>query len=97
MRIIRKFEKRKIYSSFRDNAWDAGLANVQLISKYNNEFCSLFSVSYIFSKYAWVIPLKGEKGVAITNASQKNFSDPNLKTNKIYVAKGNEFYNRSMK
>ena len=93
MQIIRKFEKRKICSSFRDNAWDAGLANIQLIGKYNNECCSLFSVSDIFSKYAWVIPLQDKNGVAITNAFQKNFSDPNLKTNKICVAKGSEFYN----
>ena len=31
--IIRKFEKRKVYSSFRDNVWGADLADMQLISK----------------------------------------------------------------
>ena len=33
--IIRKFEKRKIYSSFIENIWGADLANKQLISKFN--------------------------------------------------------------
>ena len=33
--ITRKFKKRKLYSSFKDNIWSAHLANMQLISKYN--------------------------------------------------------------
>ena len=33
--IIRKFEKRKIHSSFKDNIWDADLAGMQSISKFS--------------------------------------------------------------
>ena len=33
--IIRKFEKRKVYSTFKDNIWGADLADMQLLSKYN--------------------------------------------------------------
>ena len=33
--IIRKFKKRKIYSSFRDNVWGVDLADMQSLSKYN--------------------------------------------------------------
>ena len=33
--IIRKFKKRKVYSSFKDNIWSADLADMHLISKYN--------------------------------------------------------------
>ena len=36
--IIRKFEKGKVYSSFKDNNSDADLADIQLISKFNKEF-----------------------------------------------------------
>ena len=32
--IIRKFEKRKVYSSFKDNIFGADFAHMQLISKY---------------------------------------------------------------
>ena len=35
--IIRKFEKRKVYSSFKDNIWGVDLADMQLTSKYNNK------------------------------------------------------------
>ena len=36
--IIRKFQKRKIYSAFKDNIWAADLADMQLISKFNKGF-----------------------------------------------------------
>ena len=59
--IIRKFKKRKVYSSFRDNIWGADLADMQLLSKLNKGFRFLLCVIVIFSKYAWVILLKGKK------------------------------------
>ena len=33
--IIRKFKKRKEYSSFKDNMWGADVVHMQLISKFN--------------------------------------------------------------
>ena len=51
----------------------------------------------IFSKYAWVIPLKDKKGVTIVNAFQNILDDSKRKPNKIWVDKGNELYSRSMK
>ena len=33
--IIRKFKKRKVYSSFRDNIWGVDLTDMQLLSKFN--------------------------------------------------------------
>ena len=33
--IIRKFNKRKVYSSFKDNIWGADLADMQLLRKFN--------------------------------------------------------------
>ena len=40
---------------------------------------------------------KDEKGIIITNAFQKILDEPNRETNKIWVDKGSEFYNRSTK
>ena len=59
--IIRKFNKRKAHSSFIDNIWGADLADMQLISKFNKGFRFLLCVVDIYSKYAWVIPLKDKK------------------------------------
>ena len=70
---------------------------MQLISKFNKGIRFLLCVIDIYSKYAWVIPLKDKKGVTIVNAFQKILDDLKRKPNKIWVDKGSEFYNRSMK
>ena len=70
---------------------------MQLISKFNKGFRFLVCVIDIFSKYSWVVLLKYKKDVSIVNAFQKNLDDSNRKPNKIWVDKGSEFYNRSVK
>ena len=50
----------------------------------------------MFSKYAWVIPLKDKNGTSVVNAFQKIISKER-KPNKIWVDKGSEFYNQSFK
>ena len=44
---------------------------MQLISKFIKVFRFLSCVIDSFSKYAWVVPLKDQKGVTITNDFQK--------------------------
>ena len=70
---------------------------MQLISKFIKGFTFLLCVIDIFSKYAWVVPLKDKKGVSIVDAFQKILDDSNRKPNKIWVDKGSEFYNNSFK
>ena len=70
---------------------------MQLISKLNKGFRFLFCVIDIFSKYAWVVPLKNKKGISIVNAFQKIIDKSGRKPNKIWVDKGSEFYNDSFK
>ena len=66
---------------------------MQLISKFNKGFRFLLRVIDIFSKYAWVVPLKDKKGVSIVDAFQKILDKSARKPNKIWVNKGSEFYN----
>ena len=70
---------------------------MQLMSKLNKGFRFLLCVIGIYSKYAWVIPLKDEKGITLTNAFQKTLNESKRKSNKIWVHKGRKLYNRSMK
>ena len=70
---------------------------MQLISKFNKEFKFLLWVVDIFSKYSCDISLKDKKVIIITNAFQNNLDVSNHNSNKIWVDKGCEFYNRSMK
>ena len=69
--IIRKFKKGEVYSSFRDNIWGLDLADMKSLSKYNKVMKYLSCAIDLFSKYAWVIPLKDKKGTNIVNAFQK--------------------------
>ena len=56
--VIRKFKKRKVYSYFKDNIWGVDLADMQLINKYNKGIRYLLCAIDLFSKYAFVVPLK---------------------------------------
>ena len=93
--IIRKFKKRKVYSSFRDNIWGADLADMQSLSKYNKGIKYLLCAIDLFSKYAWVVPLKDRRRITI-NAFQKIISK-RRKPYKIWVDQGGEFYNKLFK
>ena len=62
---------KKVYSSFRDNIWGVDLADMQSLGKYNNGIKYILYVIDLFSKYAWVIPIKDKQGTSIVNAFKK--------------------------
>ena len=67
------------------------------LSRYNKGFKYLLCAIDLFSKYAWVIPIKDKKGTSIVNAFKKIVSKGQRKPNKIWVDQGCEFYNQSSK
>ena len=69
---------------------------MQSLSKYNKRIKYLLCAIDLFSKYAWVVPLKDKRGISIVNAFQKIISK-GRKPNKIWVDQGSEFYNNSFK
>ena len=81
--LLENLKKRKVYSSFKDNIWDAALADIQLISTFNKGFRFLLCSIDIFNQYAWVVPLKDKKGVTIVNAFQSILKNSNKNLNKI--------------
>ena len=94
--IIRKFRKRKVYSSFRDNIWGVDVADMQSLSKYNKGIEYLLCAIDLFGKYAWVTPVKYKKRTSTVNAFQKIISK-GRKPNKIWVDHGSEFCNEYFK
>ena len=96
--VTRKKKKKnnKIIALARSKL-EVNLADMQLLSRYNEGIRFLLCVIDIFSKYAWVVPLKDKKGISIVKAFQIILQKSNRKPNKIWVDKGSEFYNASFK
>ena len=95
--VIRKFNKRKIYSQFKDNTWGVDLTDTRLLSKKKKGIKYLLCAIDLFSKYAFVVPLKDKIVISITNALNKIIKQSNRKPNKIWVDQGGEFYNHVFK
>ena len=81
--LLGNLKKRKVYSSFKDNIWGVDLADMQLISKYNKGIKYLLCAIDLFSKYAFVVPLKEKKGTTIVDAFQSILKNSKRKSNKI--------------
>ena len=95
--IINKFDKRKVCSQFKDNIWGVDLADMQSLSRKNKGIKYLLCAMDLYSKYAFVIPLKDKKGISIVNAFNKIIKQSNRKPTKIWVDQGGEFYNNVFK
>ena len=77
-KIIRKFKKRNVHSSFRDNIWGADLPDMQSLSKINKGIKYLLCVINLFSKYAWVVFIKTkEESVLLIHFKKQSQQDTN--------------------
>ena len=87
-----------IVRDFRETDLLPGVALKMKISQTKNKGIRfLLHVIDNVSKYPWVITLADKKGTTITNAFQKKLDRSNRKPPKMWVDKGSEFYNRSIK
>ena len=87
-RLLENLRDEKL--SFRDNIWGVDLADMQSLSKYNKGIKYLLCAIDLFSKYAWVVPLKDKREITIVNAFPKIISK-GRKPNKMWVYQGCEF------
>ena len=51
----------------------------------------------LFTKYAFVVPLKDKKGASVVKGFEKIVSESGRQRNKIWVYQGSEFYNKVFK
>ena len=101
--IRRKFVKRRVIitgkntGSSIDNTWTADLVDIQPYSRWNKGYKYLLTVLDVFSKYAWVAPIKDKKGETITNAFSGIINKSKRKPAYLWTDKGTEFYNSNFK
>ena len=95
--VIKKINKRKVYSQFKDNIWGVDLADMQSLSRKKKGIKYLLCAIDLYNKYPFVIPLKDKKGVSIVNAFDKIIKQSRRKPNEIWEDQGSEFYNNVFK
>lgn len=88
--------RRTIVSGIRDT-FQADLVSVQNLARYNNGFQYFLTVIDVFSRYAWVIPIKNKKGSTIATAFDDLFSSEENRPRKLHTDLGSEFYNAHVK
>ncbi|XP_061192263.1 uncharacterized protein LOC133200489 [Saccostrea echinata] len=92
----RGFRRRQVVVQGIDYQWEADLADVQNLSKYNDGIKYLLVVVDVFSRYLWVRALKDKKAQTVIGAFKDILSD-SRKPKAIRTDKGTEFYNRYLK
>ena len=95
--IRRKFKTRKVIVNHIDEIWSADLVFMDKLSNWNKGFKYLLTVIDVFSKFAWVVPLKDKKGSSITTAFADIIKTYKRKPEYLWVDKGSEFYNKTFK
>jgi Integrase core domain/Chromo (CHRromatin Organisation MOdifier) domain len=91
--VLRKFPRRKTYSSGIDDLWQSDLVDISIISKHNDGMNFLLTAIDVFSKYAFVIPLKNKKATTVRDAFATLISE--RKPNYLQTDKGSEFINET--
>ena len=79
-----------------DNTWCSDLVEMPKFSKWNKGYRYLLMVLDVFSKYGWIVPLKDKKGESVA-AAFKSILSEGRKPQLLWVDKGKEYYNKSVK
>ena len=93
--LRRRFNRCKIISSKPNEQWQADLVDLQKFSKNNDGYKYLLTIIDIFSKYAFVVPIKSKSGKNIKDAFELVFKD--RFPSKIQTDRGKEFVNSEFK
>ena len=80
-----------------DTQWQADLADLSNLSKSNDKHRYLLCIIDVFSKYAWVVPIKDKNGktlvIAFKSVLKRGRSPKSLQTDKGTEFKNKEFQN----
>ena len=90
----KNYPRRKIIVNHINEIFAADLVEMQKFSKLNKGYRYLLTCIDIFSKFAWVIPLKDKRGITIKNALEKIFKQ--RKSKFLWTDRGTEFYNKQV-
>ena len=89
----RHFKRNRVIVGSIDQQWQMDLADMQSMQKFNDEYRYLLVCIDVFSKYAWVVPLKDKTGPTLVEAFKVILAS-GRKPEKIMTDQGTEFLNK---
>ena len=90
----RNFKRNRVIVGGIDEQWQTDLADMQSLKQYNDGYRYLLVCIDVFSKYAWIVPIKSKTGPALVEAFKVILSS-GRKPHKIMTDQGTEFFNKS--
>jgi hypothetical protein len=92
---VRKvFPRRKTYAEGIHDLFQADLADMQQLSRFNDGYRFILTCVDVFSKRTFAIPLKDKKGSSVAAAFDKIFTE--VKPSMIQTDRGTEFLNQQV-
>ena len=95
-RILKKFPRNKVLTRGIDDLWQIDLTDMQNISKDNKNLYLVTCID-VFSKFAWVTPIKNKKADNVLEAFKSIINSGIRKPNKLQSDEGTEFLNSKFK
>ena len=92
--IKRKFRRRKVITGGINHQFQADLVDLQNIKRVNDNTAYLLTCIDVFSKYAYVIPLKTKTGKALVAAFKRIFNQIEEPPYHLQTDSGTEFLNK---
>jgi len=89
------FPKRKVLVFGKNDIWSADIVDYNKLSAFNSQYKYLLCIIDIYSRYAYVFPLRDKKGISIMQCF-KELKD-NIYGKNLWVDQGGEFLNRDFK
>ena len=90
----RNFKRNRVIVGGIDEEWQMDLADMQSLKQYNDGYRYLLVCIDVFSKYAWIVPIKSKTGPDIVEAFKVILAS-GRKPQKIMTDQGTEFFNKS--
>ena len=89
-----KFPWSRVIVNGIDDQWQADLVDITSLARFNKGYKFLLTCIDVFSKFAWVVPLKNKTGESLVNGFQ-SILDTCRSPGKLQTDKGTEFLNRN--
>ena len=88
------FPRNRVIVTGIDDQWQADLVDISSLARFNKGYKFLLTCIDVFSKFAWVVPLKNKTGESLVKGFQ-SILDLGRSPEKLQTDKGTEFLNRN--